>query len=185
VSAAGRAGWRVRLPTLVKAYDKSLLAIEAPPKDVATGEIVPSNLIKADAAPLIKSLLSASLCNTVGKTRVGTLSSLGDWCAGRKPNVVLHFAKTGTQVNMDPDSTVDTWAAGGIQFANGEAYSYVVVLGTGDSQKPFAHKLHAAQLAAPLLEVLLQDLSGEVTTAPPVAELTPAAAKGRVALRAP
>ena len=175
----------VRLPTLVKSYDKSLLAVETPPKDATLNEIIPSSLIKTDGAPLIKSLLSAPLCNTVGSTRVGTLSSLGDWCAGRKPNVVLHFSKTGTQVNADPNSTIDAWAAGGIQFANGEAYSYVVVIGTGDSQKPFAHKLNSAQIAAPVLEVLLQDLSGEVKSAPVVAAAPTIAAKGKIAMGAP
>ena len=175
----------VRLPTLVKGYDRSLLAVETPPKEHATTDIVPASLIKADALPLIKTLLSAPLCNTVGSTRVGTLSSLGDWCAGRKPNVALHFGKTGTQVNADPDNTVDAWAAGGIQFANSEAYSYVVVIGTGESQKPFARKLHAAQIAAPLLEVLLQDLSGEIKTPPQLTDLTPAATKGKVALGTP
>ena len=43
----------------------------------------------------------------------------------------LHFAKTGTQVTADRDATVDTWIAGGLQFANGAAYSYVVLVGTG------------------------------------------------------
>jgi penicillin-binding protein 1A len=176
---------RVRLPTLVKSYDKSLLAAETPPHEARASDIVPATLIRYDAVPLIKTLLSAPLCNTVGSTPVGTLSSLSAWCAGRKPNVTLHFGKTGTQVNMDPDATVDAWAAGGIQFANGEAYSYVVVVGTGDANKPFAHKLHAAQIAAPLLEVLLQDLSGEVKTPPQLAEITPAATKGKVALGTP
>ena len=181
----GHRNERVRLPTLVKTYDKSLLAADTPPKEQSASDIVPANLIKADALPLIKTLLSAPLCNTVGSTPVGTLSSLSAWCAGRKPNVTLHFGKTGTQVNMDPDATVDAWAAGGIQFANGDAYSYVVVIGTGDSSKPFAHKLHAAQIAAPLLELLLQDLSGEVKTPPQLAEITPAVAKGKVALSTP
>ncbi len=181
----GHRNERVRLPTLVKSYDRSLLAAETPPKEPRASDIVPANLIKADSVPLIKTLLSAPLCNTVGSTRVGTLSSLGDWCAGRKPSVTLHFGKTGTQVNSDPDNTVDAWAAGGIQFASGEAYSYVVVVGTGDSNKPFARKLHAAQIAAPLLEVLLQDLSGEIKTPAQLSEMPPAAAKGKVALGTP
>ena len=181
----GHGNQHVRLPTLVKSYDKSLLAIETPPKEGASTDIVPSSLIKLNGAPLIGELLSAPLCNTVGKTRVGTLSSLSDWCVGRRPNVVLHFAKTGTQVNMDPNSTIDAWAAGGIKFANGESYSYVVVVGTGDSQKPFARKLNAAQIAAPVLEVLLQDLSGEVKSAPAVADSPAATAKGKIALGTP
>jgi len=181
----GHPNQHVRLPTLVKGYDKSLLAIETPPKDANLSEIVPSSLIKTDNAAFIGQLLSAPLCNTVGATRVGTLSSLGDWCAGRKPNVKLHFAKTGTQVNADPNSTVDAWAAGGIQFASGEAYSYVVVIGTGDSQKPFAHKLNSAQIAAPVLEVLLQDLSGEVKSAPVAVGAPAATPKSKIALGTP
>jgi hypothetical protein len=177
----GRGRERVRLPTLVKQFDRSMLAPELPPNDQQTSDIVPFKVIKPDGVPLIKALLSAPLCNTVGSTRVGTLSSLGDWCAGRKPTVTVHFAKTGTQVTIDPDATVDAWAAGGIQFANADAYSYVVVVGTGDSSKPFARKLHAAQIAAPLLEVLLQDLSGEVKAPAAVAEMPLAAAKGKVA----
>jgi hypothetical protein len=157
----GRGNERIRLPTLVKAYDRSLLAVEQPPKEATSSDIIPASFIRSKGVPLIRTLLSAPLCNMVGPTRVGTLSSIGDWCAGRKPAVVLHFGKTGTQVNMDPDATIDAWAAGGIQFANGQAYSYVVVVGTGDSSQPFAHKLHAAQIAAPLVEVLLEDLSGE------------------------
>ena len=166
----GRRNERIRLPTLVRSFDRSLLAADNPQKDRLATDVLPANIIKADAVPLLKTLLSAPLCNTVGSTRVGTLSGIGDWCAGRKPKVTLHFGKTGTQVNMDPDATVDAWAAGGIQFATGEAYSYVVVVGTGDSSRPFARKLHAAQIAAPLVEVLLQDLSGEVK-GPPAADI--------------
>lgn len=58
----------------------------------------------------------------------------------------------------DPDATVDAWVAGGLQFSNGAAYSYVVVVGTGSTREPWARKLHSSQVAAPLLEVLLEDL---------------------------
>jgi hypothetical protein len=61
-------------------------------------------------------------------------------------------------VTLDPDATVDAWIAGGLQFANGAAYSYVVVVGTGSASEPWARNLHSAQLAAPLLETLLLDL---------------------------
>ena len=54
---------------------------------------------------------------------------------------------------------VDAWISGGLQFTNGAAYSYVVVVGTGSASDPWAHSLHAAQVAAPLLEELLGDLA--------------------------
>ena len=78
----------------------------------------------------------------------------------------LHFAKTGTSVSLDPNATVDTWASGGLQFANGAAYSYVVMVGTGTASKPWARDLHAAQIAAPLLDVLLHDLAEHAKSNP-------------------
>ncbi|HEY7669692.1 MAG TPA: hypothetical protein VH852_03555, partial [Hyphomicrobium sp.] len=60
-----------------------------------------------------------------------------------------------------PDQTVDAWIAGGLQFANGAAYSYVVVVGTGSGREPWAHNLHASQVAVPLLETLLKDLEAD------------------------
>jgi hypothetical protein len=70
----------------------------------------------------------------------------------------FQFAKTGTQVTEDPNATVDVWTTGGLQFSNGAAYSYVVLVGTGSVREPWATSLHASQVAAPLLEVLLNDL---------------------------
>jgi hypothetical protein len=86
------------------------------------------------------------------------LKSLSRWCAKRRNDVRLHFAKTGTQVTADPDATVDAWITGGLQFANGAAYSYVVVVGTGSASQPWARQMHAAQIT-PLLETLLDDLA--------------------------
>ena len=97
----------------------------------------------------------------------------------RRPGVKLHFAKTGTQVTEDVDATVDAWIAGGLQFANGAAYSYVVVVGTGSAREPWARNLHAAQVAVPLLDALLTDLEAEATgqaRATPAKAKTPAAA---------
>ncbi|MFK5004407.1 hypothetical protein, partial [Klebsiella pneumoniae] len=70
----------------------------------------------------------------------------------------LHFAKTGTSVGTDINATVDTWIAGGVQFSNGTAYSYVVLVGTGSPSKSWARSLHAGQVGVPLAEVLLNDL---------------------------
>ena len=88
----------------------------------------------------------------------GTLKALGAWCADKRTDLKLHFAKTGTSVGADINATVDTWIAGGLQFANGAAYSYVVLIGTGSPSQSWARSLHAAQIGVPLLETLLADL---------------------------
>ena len=87
-----------------------------------------------------------------------TLKCLAAWCADRRTDLKLHFAKTGTSVGIDINATVDTWIAGGLQFTNGAAYSYVVLIGTGNPGQPWARSLHAAQVGVPLLEMLLADL---------------------------
>ena len=97
---------------------------------------------------------------------------MSHWCAARRPGLRLHFAKTGTQVTHDPNQTVDTWITGGIQFANGAAYSYVMLVGTGNPNEPWANQLHAAQVA-PLLETLLEDLSIHAKTNPMPSLLPP------------
>ena len=61
-------------------------------------------------------------------------------------------------MGTDINATVDTWIAGGLQFANGAAYSYVVLVGTGSPSQSWARSLHAAQVGVPLLETLLADL---------------------------
>ena len=159
-SLIGRAGTPVKMPSLVKGYDYTfkgdggagVAADAAPP-------IVPSSLIRRSANPLIKAFLQAPLCYQANGISHGTLKSLSAWCATRRGDLRLHFAKTGTQVTSDPTATVDAWISGGLQFANGAAYSYVVVVGTGSTSEPWAHGLHAAQVAAPLLEELLGDLA--------------------------
>jgi hypothetical protein len=111
-------------------------------------------------------LLEAPLCYETGGKSYGTLKSIAKWCAQRRGDLRLHFAKTGTSVTLDPNATVDAWATGGLQFANGAAYSYVVLTGTGTASQPWAHDLHAAQIAAPLLEVLLGDLADHAKANP-------------------
>ncbi len=150
----------VKLPSMIAAYDYTgrdkADAIAAP--IIQAGDIVPASVIRRPAQPLLRDLLQAPLCYRAYKTSHGTLKSLTKWCAKRRADLRLHFAKTGTQVNEDPDSTVDAWVTGGLQFSNGAAYSYVVLVGTGEARAPWARKLHASQVAAPLLETLLIDL---------------------------
>jgi penicillin-binding protein 1A len=166
-SLIGRGTKPIRPPTLIKAYDYTQkgqdgggIAAEARPA------IIPKSLIRPSAAGLIKTLLEAPLCYQSGGKSYGTLKSIGKWCAHRRSDLRLHFAKTGTSVSLDPNATVDAWASGGLQFTNGAAYSYVVLVGTGTASKPWARDLHAAQIAAPLLDVLLRDLAEQAKSNP-------------------
>ncbi len=165
-SLMGRGGTPVRSPSLVKAYDYTNPngADEAIHED--TGKILPDAIIRRGGRALLRTLLSAPLCYAPGGRPTGTLKSLHAWCAARRSDLRLHFAKTGTQVTLDPDATVDVWVAGGLQFKNGAAYSYVVVVGTGSASAPWARKLHSSQVGAPLVETLLQDLEADAKAHP-------------------
>lgn len=162
---------RVRLPTLIKSYDYTS-AEERETTNAAASDIVPNKVVRKSAAPLIRSLLSAPLCYSAGGAPAGTLKSLSKWCAERRSDLRLHFAKTGTQVTTDPNATVDVWMTGGLQFANGAAYSYVVLVGTGSGSEPWSTSLHSSQVAAPLAEVLLEDLAA-LAKANPAPQLLP------------
>ncbi len=149
---------RVRLPTLVKAYDY-IQRGQPQVANAATSDVVPNRVIRRRARPLIRRLLSAPLCYSVKGRSAGTLKSLKHWCASRRSDLRLHFAKTGTQVTADPNATVDVWLTGGLQFRNGAAYSYVVLIGTGSGSEPWATGVHASQAATPLAELLFKDLA--------------------------
>ncbi len=153
----GQHGQLIHDPTLIKTYDHTTRDIPANAVPAEPDRIRPRQVIRRGATGLIQTLLSAPLCYSAHKTSHGTLKSLSHWCAARKANLRLHFAKTGTQVTQDADASVDTWITGGLQFVNGAAYSYVVVVGTGSVREPFARKLHGADIT-PLAEVLLGEL---------------------------
>lgn len=165
-SLIGKGASSVRAPSLIRAYDYTFkgeggagITAQAP------APIVPDTLIGRFARPLLKTLLQAPLCYEASGQSHGTLKALSSWCAQRRNDVRLHFAKTGTQVTADPDATVDAWITGGIQFSNGAAYSYVVVVGTGSAAQPWARQIHAAQIT-PLLDTLLKDLAGHAKEHP-------------------
>lgn len=115
------------------------------------------DLIREDGVPMLRQVLSAPICYPHG-----TLRRISDWCDRRRPGVTLHFAKTGTRGtgSLDPNApdTVDLWVAGGIQFATGHAFSYVVLIGTGSPGQPWARDMYAGSTTEPLLRVLLKDL---------------------------
>jgi len=163
----GRGHSEVRAPSLIHTYDYTFKG-DGGAGVAATRQpgLVPNTLIRPGAAPLIKALLEAPLCYQADGLSQGTLKSLNRWCAARRGDIRLHFAKTGTQVSTDPDATVDTWISGGIQFSNGAAYSYVVLVGTGTPSRPWARALHASQVATPLLDSLLDDLANHATSHP-------------------
>ena len=159
-SLIGRGATPLKMPSMIRAYDYTFKGEGgAGIAGNAGASIVPNDLIRRGAGPLLKTFLEAPLCYQANGVSHGTLKSESRWCATRRGDLRLHFAKTGTQVGADPDATVDAWITGGLQFANGAAYSYVVLAGTGTPSEPWARGLHAAQVAAPLLDELLEDLS--------------------------
>ena len=162
----GKGAAPVPLPYTVRNFQKTGLqnpyeANQITSQLAANTDLLPNSIIRSYAQTRLRQFLQSPLCFHDGKKRRGTLKSLSNWCAARRKDVTLHFAKTGTQVTNDPDATVDTWLTGGIEFSNGKAYSYVVVIGTGNRNRAFARKLHAADLAAPVLETLLKDLRSD------------------------
>lgn len=174
-SLTGKGAQPLPEPTLIKRLDEADDTDRSDEENDANRSsgpeaIVPNTVIKPSARRRVREFLSAPLCYEFRKKKIGTLKSLQKWCAKRKRNIKLHFAKTGTQVTEDPDATVDAWVAGGVQFANGPAYSYVVVVGTGNNSQPWARKLHASQLAAPLVDALLEDLEVEAAKQPRIAQ---------------
>jgi len=177
-----RGGKPVRAPTLVRDFDYTSPEARRAAAD-ADGAIVPNALIRRGGHGLIKTLLEAPLCYSAAGTSHGTLKGIGQWCAARRADLRLHFAKTGTQVTLDPNATVDTLVAGGLQFQNGAAYSYVVLVGTGSPGNPWARSVHAAQAASPLLEVLLADLAVHARAHPRPELLPPRPAAAPVARR--
>jgi membrane peptidoglycan carboxypeptidase len=164
-SLVGLRNRAVPQPSLVKSYDYIKRDLDDLTADATAHTITPALVINRAANPLIKSLLEAPLCYSAFQTSHGTLKSLAHWCAARRPGMRLHFAKTGTQVNADPDASIDTWITGGLQFANGAAYSYVVLVGSGAPNQPFARAVHAADIA-PLAETLLADLEAHAKANP-------------------
>ncbi len=158
-------GKPVRLPSLIKTYDYT----SPDSQSLSAGDpsmIVPNSIIRADGHGLLKALLQAPLCYKSAGAAHGTLKTLAHWCPAARTDLRLHFAKTGTSVTEDPNSTVDTWITGGLQFSNGAAYSYLVLVGTGSARDPWARSIHASQAAVPLLETLLGDLKDHARTNP-------------------
>ncbi|MDZ4842113.1 MAG: transglycosylase domain-containing protein [Hyphomicrobium aestuarii] len=176
-SLIGHGGKPVRQPSLIKAFDYTARPDAHPGGTAAAltpaGDIIiPNAIIKPQARGLLKSLLQAPLCHTSGGQPAGTLKSISHWCAARRPGVRLHFAKTGTKPTLDASQTVDTWITGGVQFANGAAYSYVVLAGTGSGNEPWATNINAAQVT-PLVDLLLADLEAHAKNNPAIYLLPP------------
>lgn len=115
------------------------------------------------AAPMSESgaaFLRAVLSQPVCDAKEGSLRRLADWCASGRKDVRLHVAKTGTvsagSIGGGFDES-DWWIAGGVEFEDGRAYSYVISLGAGSPRGAFARGLGGGTLA-PLADLLLQDL---------------------------
>ncbi len=158
-SLIGRDRKPVGLPSLVKTFDYTTPEAQKQAEERSQASIVPKSVIARGGRRFLRSVLQAPVCYQANGRSHGTLKSLSHWCASRRSDLRLHFSKTGTQVGIDRDATIDVWATGGLQFSNGAAYSYVVLVGTGATNKPWARALHSSQVAAPLLDILLSDLA--------------------------
>jgi hypothetical protein len=106
-------------------------------------------------AQFLRTVLSQPICDT----KDGTLRRLSSWCAAARKDVAVHVAKTGSVSagSLAAFNESDLWIAGGIEFADGRAYSYVISLGAGSNRGAFAKDLGGGVLS-PLADVLLRDL---------------------------
>ena len=150
----------LRPPTLVRTFHQNGASASDAATEIPAGnakDAIPSP-IRAEGRTLLRDLLSAPLCY-----RHGTLRRLADWCATSRSDIRLHFAKTGTRgtgaSDAEADDTVDLWVAGGIRFAAGPAFSYVVLVGTGNPNAPWGRDLYAGSVAEPLVRALLDNLA--------------------------
>ncbi len=190
-SLIGRGATPVRSPSLVKAYDFTSpeSAEQARPRSTPA-RIRPDNVISAQRAPLLRTLLQAPLCYEAGGRPTGTLKSLSQWCAARRADLRLHFAKTGTQVTDRPRRHRRCLDRG--RTAVRQRRRLLLRRRRrhrNSAAEPWARNLHAAQVAAPLLGTLLQDLEADARKGPRPAKLrkpvaVPAATRPRGAQRA-
>ncbi len=158
-SVRGRGENVVRMPHIIRKAESTSAYQTGSDEYLGSPEdIIPNVLIKKNRVHMLRNLLSAPFCYRNKGKKEGTLKSLSQWCAARRKDVNIHIAKTGTQVGFQSDQTVDVWIAGGIEFANNQAYSYVILVGSGNPRKPLGRQLHSSQIATPLLKVLLEDL---------------------------
>ncbi len=146
-------GGSVRLPSMLE----EARVVDGEQGVAPSGVLSPAKFVKPESHAALRAYLSAPLCH-----KRGTLRRLSDWCAGNRDSVALHFAKTGTRGNGSSDpaapDTVDLWVSGGIAFKSGPAFSYVLMIGTGNPSDPFARDLYAGRTLEPLVRVLLDDL---------------------------
>ena len=119
-SLIGRGDKPVKPPTLIKAYDYTQKAARRrrPRGRSPTGDR--SEI--ADPAAAAVSLLAALLAGAAllsGRRQVlrHAEEPSANGAPRRRGDLRLHFAKTGTSVTHDPNATVDTWIAGGLQFS--------------------------------------------------------------------
>jgi hypothetical protein len=157
LSDGGGAETAAPVPTLLSHVDRTESSVEPGPAAPREASL-PPNPVHPEGRATLMALLSAPLCN-----RHGTLRRISDWCADRRDDVSLHFAKTGTRgtgaLERAANDTVDLWVAGGIRFEAGPAYSYVILIGTGNPSRPWARDLYAGAVTEPLQRALLEDLA--------------------------
>ena len=124
--------------------------VESPISSLAPSNPVQHYLTDDHARRYVRETLSAPLKARFG----GTLSDLEDWVAGKKSGVAIHLAKTGT--TTVGGAIRDKWAVGGLLWRE-RAYSYLVLVGTGDPRQPLGHNVSSNAVLAPLIRIVLEE----------------------------
>jgi len=127
----------VKLPTLVRSYDYTSGRIGSRRVRSLDTVVLPSDVINPRPRPsCVRYLkrrfatLREEAAGTLARCRIGVPPG-ATTCAFTSPRQAPRYE--------DPNATVDVWTTGGLQFSNGAAYSYVVLVGTGSVREPWQH----------------------------------------------
>ncbi|MCI4643680.1 MAG: transglycosylase domain-containing protein [Hyphomonadaceae bacterium] len=161
--ALGGTGSDIPVPSIVSSYrlvdpdtGETQWVDRADPELVETSGIAPLASFdlnqNAEGRAYLNAVLSAPACNSEG-----TLHGLMDWCPGKGRTEAL-VVKTGTkglpnQGAGQPDN-YDWWVTGAVAFPEGERYSFLILVGSGDPNKLFASE--GAGALAPIVNLALE-----------------------------
>ncbi len=158
-----RGNWdaSVPLPSLIDSYvrtdpDEERI-IDASARDLVRDPVIVGDVAGRGDVTFVRRMLAAPVC-----AERATLEDMSQWCPDENPEVAILVAKTGTRGlgNLVAINVYDWWVAGGVEFADGRRYSFVVAAGAGDPSRAFADDAGGG-LLAPVVDVLLADLLEE------------------------
>lgn len=155
-----RGNWdaSVAMPTLIDSYVRIDPAMERivdrRARDLDRDPVIVGDVAGRGNLTFVRRMLAAPACETRA-----TLAAMSDWCPDDNPDVSLLVVKTGTRGlgNLVAINVYDWWVAGGVEFADGRRYSFVVAAGAGDPSRAFADDAGGG-LLAPVVDALLRDL---------------------------